>query len=277
MRIRNNKSRNFSSELPSLEDGSSPSLFRNWKRAFLRRFNFHSCWRLSPSEYSVPPRVHPRSGQGTTSEHSSFADVTLSRCLGAGGSGTVYLATLHNQTVAVKIVDCTTAGLRIPESFMSRLSHQHLVRVYSIKTQAALERSISDTYSCSSLQWDTFSSESFTELTRDIPTKQGVYNPSMEAWIMMEYCDQGSLSSFIQRKGFHRLTDKGDELAKQKMKSVIILMKQIVEAMVYLHKSGVIHSDLKSQNVFLKTSSESPLGIIAKIGDFGNCRQLNKK
>eukprot|EP00210_Caulerpa_lentillifera_P005512 g5271.t1 len=289
MRIRKNKNRNFASGVLSVhkeeEEEESTSLFRNWRKAFSRQFNSRCCWRLSPTEYSVQYRVHPgyttHSQRTLLSDDNCFADVTLSKCLGAGGSGTVYSATLHNQIVAVKILDCIQAGFRIPEEFMSTLRHPNLVRIYSIKTLASLndddDGSSINMDSYSSLHWDTFSSESFTELTRDIPTKHGVYNPSMEAWIMMEYCDLGSLSSYIQRTGF--LTEKQHvdvELFKRNLKRIMIIMKQIAEAMVYLHKSGIVHSDLKSQNIFLKTSPESQLGFIAKIGDFGNCRQPNK-
>lgn len=49
-------------------------------------------------------------------------------------------------------------------------------------------------------------------------------------------------------------------------KSIILIMKQILSALVYMHNRGVVHRDIKLENIFLS----SVPNLEVKIGDFGN-------
>jgi len=49
------------------------------------------------------------------------------------------------------------------------------------------------------------------------------------------------------------------------------VLLQVAHSLLHLHKHGVIHSDVKCENVLLMTSSSSPVGFICKLG--GSCGQ----
>ena len=79
--------------------------------------------------------------------------------------------------------------------------------------------------------------------------------------IIMEYCDKGSLRSIID-KGF-----KLPPLYK------IFLIYSICDALGYIHYQGIIHGDLKCDNILLSTEKKFFIGHsyypIPKLADFG--------
>lgn len=50
---------------------------------------------------------------------------------------------------------------------------------------------------------------------------------------------------------------------------VLQLLLDIARSLEHIHGLGLMHCDLKPANVLLKASPESPLGIKAKLADFG--------
>ena len=71
--------------------------------------------------------------------------------------------------------------------------------------------------------------------------------------IVMEYADDGDLSSKIKK-----MLKKHEQFEENSIWSILI---QILEGINYLHKSKIIHRDLKSANIFLTKKG------IVKIGD----------
>ena len=87
-------------------------------------------------------------------------------------------------------------------------------------------------------------------------------------YIVMEYCNGGSLSSCLknyQNKTGHPFTQE----------IVQYLMKQIINVMKYIHSRGIIHRDLKLDNILVSFDSESDknnlnmMKATIKIIDFG--------
>lgn len=76
--------------------------------------------------------------------------------------------------------------------------------------------------------------------------------------LVMEYCSLGSVYDNIQN-GFLQKKDK------QYIYKILIM---ICEGMIFLHKRGVVHRDLKNANVLLTSNGE------AKIADFGLSRHI---
>ncbi len=70
-------------------------------------------------------------------------------------------------------------------------------------------------------------------------------------FIVMEYVHGKTLKTLIQQRG-----------AIEK-KEAVFIMQQIVEAMVLAHQNGVIHRDIKPQNIMIKADGQ------VKITDFG--------
>lgn len=89
-------------------------------------------------------------------------------------------------------------------------------------------------------------------------------------FLVMEYCNGGDLADYLQAMG---------TLSED---TIRLFLKQIAAAMKALHAKGVVHRDLKPQNILLCYKSEraksnkSPNDIILKIADFGFARFLNE-
>ena len=80
--------------------------------------------------------------------------------------------------------------------------------------------------------------------------------------LVMEYCD-GDMADYVRSKG----EDEGlDEVEARK------IMKQLMDAMMHLHKNKVVHRDLKLDNILLKQGTDKKWS--AKLGDFGQARRL---
>lgn len=62
-------------------------------------------------------------------------------------------------------------------------------------------------------------------------------------------------------------------LKQGSVKILCTTLKEVVLALSYLHHLGIVHGDLKCENVLLK-SSTSEHGLIAKVADFGLSRDL---
>lgn len=50
---------------------------------------------------------------------------------------------------------------------------------------------------------------------------------------------------------------------------IVSIAKHVAKGMSYLHQNAIIHGDLKSTNLLLRSSHQSRVGFITKIADFG--------
>jgi len=90
-----------------------------------------------------------------------------------------------------------------------------------------------------------------------IPEFYGVYKCNHEVYLLMEFCSGGDLKHHIYN---HRPIDK--ELEEQVVSDVV---KQILEVLVYIHDKGLIHLDLKPNNIVYAAENSN----IVKVLDFG--------
>lgn len=63
------------------------------------------------------------------------------------------------------------------------------------------------------------------------------------------------------------LGNPGERCARLDVLTLLLL--DIVSGVEYLHARNVIHGDLKPDNVLLKLDQSCPLGVVAKLTDFG--------
>ena len=82
------------------------------------------------------------------------------------------------------------------------------------------------------------------------------FQDSSNIYMILELCEKQSLSEVVRRRT--RLTEP----------EVMYYMKQLVEAIKYLHDNSILHLDLKLSNIFL----DKDLNV--KLGDFGLARHL---
>ena len=87
-------------------------------------------------------------------------------------------------------------------------------------------------------------------------------------YIVMEYCNGGSLSDCLNKY----ISRYGRAFPQE---IVQYIMRQIVNVMKYIHSKGIIHRDLKLDNILLNFNSENDknnlnmFGAVVKIIDFG--------
>ena len=81
-------------------------------------------------------------------------------------------------------------------------------------------------------------------------------------------CDFGTLRDALSQKVFFDPVTFDLNFG-----AVLLTAVDIARGMVHLHKSGLVHSDLKARNVLLKSTQSpsvtDPRGFVAKLSDFG--------
>lgn len=82
-----------------------------------------------------------------------------------------------------------------------------------------------------------------------------IYENPENVYLTMELCEQGNLKKRIEKSG---------RMEENDVKS---LAKQILSALVYLHKMKICHRDLKPENILFTNN-------IVKIADFGLARSM---
>jgi serine/threonine protein kinase len=78
-------------------------------------------------------------------------------------------------------------------------------------------------------------------------------------FICMEYCSVGDLFDWINKNYTRFTVSKLDDVIKN-------IIYQLINAVCYLHKNGVIHRDIKLDNIFIASKENDQLEI--KLGDF---------
>jgi len=79
------------------------------------------------------------------------------------------------------------------------------------------------------------------------------FETKKDLWIVMEYMTEGDLADLIMK-------------GRMKEKEVISIVRQIAQALSYLHSRGIVHRDIKLENIMLTQKSGKS---IVKLIDFG--------
>lgn len=79
----------------------------------------------------------------------------------------------------------------------------------------------------------------------------GALETQHHIYLVLEYVDSGSLASLVAKYG--NLTER----------LCAVYLRQVLEGLVYLHANGVVHRDIKSQNLLITNSG------VVKLADFG--------
>ncbi|KAJ5068941.1 serine/threonine-protein kinase unc-51-related [Anaeramoeba ignava] len=91
----------------------------------------------------------------------------------------------------------------------------------------------------------------------------------MEVFVIMEYCDMGSLRTYLEDK-----KNKKELIPIEEIKEIFT---QTVRALKYLYDQRIIHRDLKPANILLKKDPKSKFGYTIKVCDFGLSKQIKEE
>ena len=86
------------------------------------------------------------------------------------------------------------------------------------------------------------------------------YDFKERLWVFLEMMDIGAMTNLVEERRGNM-----DE------KICAYILKQTLEGIKYLHSRGIVHRDIKSDNILVNKKGD------IKIADFGYATQLNKK
>ncbi|CAD7699203.1 unnamed protein product [Ostreobium quekettii] len=242
--------------------------------------------RLPHAEWDERPITEPTTPSDCVRQ--AVGSLELGPRLGGGNANVVYRGMLNSSPVAVRLIrhaKVYSAAYEPLEGYLQRhVHHPNLVRILGLRTRPQGGRRIS-TYRpsdvsigdsvCSYLRRST-SSDVFSELARHLPAKRRSLSPEeeMETWVIMEYCDRGSLAQALQ-SGLC-WTDVDPKFRIVNFRTVLCIALEIARAMTHLHACGIVHGDLKPENVLLQSKRRSNKGFTCKVGDFELSRLTNR-
>ena len=87
----------------------------------------------------------------------------------------------------------------------------------------------------------------------NVVTFQGLEHTSTGRYLVMDYCDRGSLRNLMNRE-------------KLSLALSLKLVINILAGLEHIHSRKIIHRDIKPENILL---SQDTIGLIARVADFG--------
>lgn len=209
--------------------------------------------------------------------------IRLTIPIGKGAFGKVYKGAWGGMPVAVKILKHQPDQKTAPEKdqFEADLGfsviHPNLVHTFGSQTRKCQDllttRSSRRSFASTNDDWaagrvgTSASSDCFSDMA-EVLKCQG--REEYETWIVMEYCDQGSLQSTIRRGAFF----DDPERTRPRMLDILLAGYDVAKGMERLHEMSIVHGDLKPQNVLLRTKKADIRGYSCKVGDFGLSRYV---
>ncbi|KAG2499268.1 hypothetical protein HYH03_002846 [Edaphochlamys debaryana] len=186
-------------------------------------------------------------------------DIRLSVLLGAGSFGRVYSGMWRGRPVAVKILTHSPAEAAVVEREAEQVSlacrHPNVVRtLHAVRLDVTGAAARLQHAQGRQQSGGTGASEDMFPTAR-VPGTDGNYRAASvyETWLVQELCDGGALSSALYGG---RFTCDG----RPDLPIILALALDICRGMAYLHERGIVHGDLKAENVLLRARSSGNTG-----------------
>ncbi|KAK9817045.1 hypothetical protein WJX72_008849 [[Myrmecia] bisecta] len=204
--------------------------------------------------------------------HGPIDGLTVSRMLGRGSFGRVYKGTWKGTEVAVKVIDVRSraAGavcMSLESIVSTAVCHPHVVNTYKVCTTSSTNSGPKYNDSANSQDSDISSSGSSEKLKK---SSHAPKRDLLETWMVLEYCDKGSLETALDNHWLH-----SPNVGLPDMPGIYCCLLDVASGMDYLHSVGILHGDLKTANVLLKSTPKDSRGYICKLADFGLSRLLD--
>eukprot|EP00892_Ulva_mutabilis_P001046 jgi/Ulvmu1/10942/UM007_0121.1 len=203
-----------------------------------------------------------------TSQACQPEHVRLESLIGMGTFGVVYKGRIDllNTVVAVKVMafqssmeDVRMRRIAMELATLSRSKHHNVVDIIAYFPDCV-----------SLLNNNDIDGPCFRVTTAaDVATPDKSRTLQRCCVIVMEYCAYGTLLSALQMDIF-KFADGSPDVS-----SVCYVLIEIASALAHIHAIGIIHCDLKPQNVLLKVDDCDPRGFVTKLADFGLARVVS--
>jgi len=220
---------------------------------------------------------------------SAIGSLDLGPRLGGCNTNVVYKGMLNGSPVAVRLVRhakvYTSACEPLEGYLQANVHHPNLVRILGLRTRPMGGRrlsghrpsDVSNGDSVSSFPRQSASSDVFSDMARHLPAKHRHSlgpDEEMETWVVMEYCDRGSLAQGLATGLCWKDVDPKFRIVN--FRTVLRIALEVAKAMAHLHSCGIVHGDLKPENVLLQSKRRPSKGFTCKVGDFELSRLTNR-
>ncbi|KIZ05851.1 putative serine/threonine-protein kinase pats1 [Monoraphidium neglectum] len=227
------------------------------------------------------------------------SDLVIHEPLGRGGFGHVYRGTWHTTPAAVKVMNARASDMEAVSDAMemavlSSVQHPNIVQVYccltdmievkgdeggSPRTRAA-DASVTsggsgpDAHLSDSARSAVLGGAAPPRYRRALPGEELGEDARTYNIVVMEYCDRGTLKAAVQAGVFHQPLEGG--AIGVDLAAVVSVLLDVAHSLQYIHRMHLLHSDVKLDNVLLKSDPSRPSGVTPKLADFGLAKILKE-
>eukprot|EP00775_Hariotina_reticulata_P006073 gene6073-6312_t len=231
----------------------------------------------------------------TNSNGSYVEDLQLQAVLGQGGFGTVYSGQWKGSLSAIKLMYVPQQQRKIMKNamemaVMESLRHPNVVRVYAVLTDMLEVAGPSYSRGAPSSGGPSppgAAGPVSPNVIRTVAPSLLKYRPVQPEddenvitcnIVIMEYCDRGNLRTALKTGLMHQLAHdaEGRPHVVPNLRVLLTILLDIARSLQYIHELGLIHCDIKPENVMLRSTADSPMGYVCKLCDFGLVKLLTK-
>lgn len=211
----------------------------------------------------------------------AFPEVVLGPLLGKGSFGKVYRGIWKGVPVAIKVMQASLSdagkdkpGAQLEAAVSMSIAHPNVVQTYKTASRQCAQAVAARPEFGGGSPFNGQNGPSPGGLWRVKDTPMETV-PLTEVWILLEFCDMGTLVDAVERGWLREGGQAGRDTGPTSLQAVVLTAREVASALQYLHSMDIVHGDLSGNNVMLVSSSMDPRGFSSKVADFGLSRVVN--